>query len=510
MPAENLTANKTLAELLRGLGDAPGDAPQIFPGGISADSRTLKEGDVFLACQGATAHGIDFLEQAIAANVAAIVWDSATTANVERGLTSVPLIPVEGLAGHIGTIANRWFDTPSRSVRVAAVTGTNGKTTVAYLIAKCLQMLGQKCGYVGTLGSGLDDITGAGGMTTPACVEMNTLLAGFRDQGARRVAIEVSSHALQQNRTDGVYFDAAIFTNLTRDHIDYHGDMRAYGEVKARLFLDNDVQHRIICVDSKFGVQLADRCSGNVIAVSADVERMSNGAAFVFVRGIETSAAGSKISFASSWGSAEIDLRLPGKFNVINAAEVLALLLAWGIPLDEACSVLGRVSAPPGRMELVGSEQHELLPAVYIDYSHTPASLDAALHALRSHCAGKMWCVFGCGGDRDRGKRPLMGEIAMRLADHAIVTSDNPRSEDPAQIIADITSGMGNDAVVIEDRRAAIAHAVSAAGSNDIVLIAGKGHENYQIIGATREDFSDLETAEANLQTRLHQVAARK
>jgi UDP-N-acetylmuramoyl-L-alanyl-D-glutamate--2,6-diaminopimelate ligase len=506
MPAETLTSAIGLDQLLRGMADAPA----IVPGGISTDSRTLKKDDVFFACQGATSHGIEFLEQAVAADVAAIVWDSATATEIDAQLIPVPAIPVEGLAGYIGTIANRWFDTPSRSVRIAAVTGTNGKTTVAYLIAKCLQLINRKCGYIGTLGSGVDEITGAGGMTTPACVELNTALAGFRDQNVQYAAIEVSSHALKQKRVDGVYFDAAIFTNLSRDHIDYHGDMQAYGEVKARLFLDNDINNRIVCIDSDFGMQLAARCSSNVVSVSTKIDRESSGVPFVAVRGVVTDAAGSKMSLESSWGATEINLQLPGEFNVANAAEVLALLLSWDIPLDEASAVLGQVTAPPGRMELVKPGQHKQLPAVYIDYSHTPASLDAALSALRSHCEGKLWCVFGCGGDRDRGKRPLMGKIALRLADHAIVTNDNPRSEAPARIIADITKGMGSDAVVIEDRRAAIAHAVSAAGSDDIILIAGKGHENYQIIGKQRQVFSDLETAEANLLTRLHEVAARQ
>jgi UDP-N-acetylmuramoyl-L-alanyl-D-glutamate--2,6-diaminopimelate ligase len=506
MPAEIFTSGIALDELLRGLADAPA----IVPDGISTDSRTLKKGDVFLACQGATSHGIEFLDQAIAADVAAVVWDSATAVDVDPRLIPIPAIPVEGLAGYIGTIANRWFDTPSRSVRIAAVTGTNGKTTVAYLIAKCLHLLDRKCGYIGTLGSGVDEITGAGGMTTPACVELNTFLAGFREHNVSHAAIEVSSHALEQKRVDGVYFDAAIFTNLSRDHIDYHGDMQAYGEVKARLFLDNDINNRIICIDTEFGMQLAARCSSNVVSVSTKPGRESNDMPFVAVRSAVTNAAGSKIALESSWGPAEIHLQLPGEFNVTNAAEVLALLLSWDIPLDEASAVLGQVSAPPGRMELVKPGQHDQLPAVYIDYSHTPASLDAALSALRSHCKGSLWCVFGCGGDRDRGKRPLMGKITMHLADHAIVTNDNPRSEAPAQIIADITKGMGTDAIVIEDRRAAIAHAVSAAGSDDIVLIAGKGHENYQIIGEQRDVFSDLEIAEANLLTRLHEVETGK
>jgi len=408
------------------------------------------------------------------------------------------MVAVPGLAGMLGEIANRWYEAPSMAVRVSGVTGTNGKTTVAYLASLALSRLDRKCGYIGTLGSGIDDLQDLGGgasMTTPACIALHKLIAGFRDQGARHAAIEVSSHALQQGRVDGVHFYAAIFTNLSRDHIDYHGTMRSYFESKARLFLDHDVKHRIVSLDSEFGVELAERCGSDVVTVSTQLDRVTNGRPHVFVKSVVAGKSGSQIRIRSSWGEAEIDLPLPGDFNVANACEVLALLLCNEVSLDSACDVLGGITAPPGRMELVNRAVGGSLPLVYIDYSHTPASIEAALKALRLHCKGRLWCVFGCGGDRDRGKRPMMGKVADRLADRAIVTSDNPRSEPPRQIIDDILSGMSSGAVAIDDRAAAIAQAISSAAVDDVVLIAGKGHENYQLIGDRTLAFSDFEAA---------------
>jgi len=495
MPAVLLNTQITLAELLRGIAVAP----EILLTGISDDSRKLRAGNVFLACQGATSHGLDYLDQAVAANVAAVVFDSATATGVN---SSVPIIPVDGLAGHLGKIANRWFDSPSEQVQVTGVTGTNGKTTVAYLIQQCMDGLGRQCGYVGTLGSGLAGITGGGSMTTPPCIELHEILAGFRDQGARYAAIEVSSHALEQNRVDGVQFDAAIFTNLSRDHIDYHGSMRSYFESKSGLFLDRDVPNRIVSLDTEFGAELADRCGSDVVTVSTHFDRVSNGRPYVFVRAVVATPAGSRISVNSSWGSAEISLPLLGYFNVANAAQVLALLLCKDVPFDDACHALGSVSAPPGRMQPVRIPAKDPLPTVYVDYSHTPASLEAALKSLRGHCKGKLWCVFGCGGDRDRGKRSMMGKVAERLSDFAVVTSDNPRTEDPGRIIADVLEGMREDAVAIKDRSDAIAHAVLSADISDTILVAGKGHEHYQLIGAERLRFSDVEEAARYLAAR--------
>jgi len=495
MPAQILTGQGDLKALLSGIADAP----QVPISGIAADSRKIQPGDVFLACQGTTSHGLDHLDQALAAGVAAVAWDCATGSAPEA---NIPMVPVDDLAGQLGEIANRWFDAPSKSVNVTGVTGTNGKTTVAYLIQQCLTKLQKKCAYVGTLGSGLTSIDSEGSLTTPPCIEMHALLASFREQGAQHAAIEVSSHAIEQNRIDGIHFESAIFTNLSRDHIDYHGSMRAYFESKASLFLDRDIRNRIVSLDTEFGVELADRCGSNVVTVSTLPDQVSHGRPYIFAPLAERKVDGWNISIDSSWGSAEFSLRMPGDFNVANALQVLAQMLCQEVSLADACDVLDKVSAPPGRMQRVESPADDSLPSVYVDYSHTPASLEAALTALREHCSGKLWCVFGCGGDRDRGKRSMMGEIAERLADYPVVTNDNPRTEEPAKIIADILEGMQNGSEVIEDRDDAIAHAVSAAASDDVILLAGKGHEYVQIIGNERLRFSDTEVAETHLAAR--------
>jgi UDP-N-acetylmuramoyl-L-alanyl-D-glutamate--2,6-diaminopimelate ligase len=492
MPAEILRPHCTLDQLLPGT-----EGVRAIPiSGISTDSRHLSEGDLFIACQGATSHGLDFIDQAIAAGVAAIAWDSLTASSVKA---PVPMIPVADLANQVGDIANRWFDSPTSKMRVAGVTGTNGKTTVAYLISQCLQFLQSKCAYIGTLGNGISDVGDGGYMTTPACIELHHLFADFHNQGADFAALEVSSHALEQRRVDGVHFDVAIFTNLTRDHIDYHGSMQAYGESKATLFLDYDVRYRVINIDSEFGLELANRCAANVVTVSTSMEQVTTGRPHVFARSVVSNASGSDVSITSSFGNADIRLPLPGDFNVANALSVLATLLCWDVSLEDACEALEAVSAPPGRMQLVSIASDDLLPTVYVDYSHTPASLEAALCVLRSHCSGQLWCVFGCGGDRDRGKRPMMGKVAMRYSDMPVATSDNPRSEDPGSIIRDVLEGMDEGSTAITDRADAIQYAISHAGAGDTVLIAGKGHEHYQEIGNERVLFSDFKTAEACL-----------
>lgn len=488
MPAERFQSDMTLEALLRGITPAPA----IAVSGIRADSRRLQPGEVFLACQGATSHGLDYLADAVAADVAAVVWDSATGTAPD---CSVPMIAVDGLANHIGEIANRWFNNPSLAVKVTGVTGTNGKTTVAFLVSRALGLLNKPCGYIGTLGYGIEQLRDEGGMTTPPSIELHRILAEFRDAGAASAAIEVSSHALDQARVDGVHFDSAIFTNLSRDHIDYHGSMSAYFASKASLFLDRDIANRIVNIDSEYGAQLAELCGSNVVTVSTEANRVANGRPFVFIRGVVAHSTGSRISFRSSWGSGEFVLPLPGAFNVANAAAVLALLLCNGVTLEDAVDALQRVCAPPGRMELVSVAGDMRLPAVYVDYSHTPASLEAALQALRLHCSGKLWCVFGCGGDRDRGKRAMMGTVAEQLADCTIVTSDNPRSEPPKNIIADIVQGMSKDVITMVDRGEAIAYAVARADPGDVILVAGKGHEDYQIIGAETLAFSDQQVA---------------
>lgn len=491
MAAEHRSSFPTLNDLLHGYVDAP-----LIPiQGIASDSRQLERGFLFLACQGMSSHGLDYLAEAQAAGVSAVAYD-ATTADAPESI-GVPMIAINNLSAKLGEIANRFFGRPSESLGVIGVTGTNGKTTVAWLMAECSQLLGERCGYLGTLGYGIDDIRDSGGMTTPAAIELQGRLAEFVDQDARFAAIEISSHALAQGRVDGVSFEAVLFTNLTRDHLDYHADMQDYFESKARLFLEFDANSRIVNIDSEFGSQLASRCGQEVVVVSTKPDRATNGRPYLFVREVIANADGSDFVFSSSWGDGRVSVPLPGDFNVANAAIVLASLLKLGVELGTACDVMSKVNAPPGRMQRVLAEG----AAVYVDYAHTPNAVDAALRALKAHCRGRLWCVFGCGGDRDAGKRSLMAGVVEQLADRVVITSDNPRSEDPLAIIDDVVSGLTRPelATVIEDRAAAIAWAIDNAEAEDTILIAGKGHEDYQQIGTERRPFSDYAVAEGAL-----------
>jgi len=491
MPAEYMTAAPTLADLLRGYAEAP----EVPLHGIASDSRLLQDGFLFLAVQGMSSHGLDYLAQAKQAGASALAWD-ASTGN-DPGNIGIPAIAIDDLAGKLGEIANRYYGQPSEQLNVIGVTGTNGKTTVAWMIAQAHEILGERCAYLGTLGYGVDSVEGAAGMTTPAAIELHGHLADFVAEGAASAAIEVSSHALAQGRVDGVHFDAAVFTNLTRDHLDYHADMREYFESKARLFLECAPKDRIISLDSEYGAQLASQCGQDVVTVSTSLDRTPNGRPYVFVRSVVATAQGSDIGFVSSWGEGHFTLALPGDFNVANAVLVLALLLNKGVPLDAACDVMSQLSAPPGRMQRVATAG----PAAFIDYAHTPDALEGALRALRAHCRGKLWCVFGCGGDRDKGKRPQMGKAAEQHSDHIIVTTDNPRSEDAAAIIDEILSGLTHvdEATIIEDRAAAIAWAIEQAREHDVVLVAGKGHEDYQESNGGRIAFSDYAVAQKAL-----------
>lgn len=492
MPAEHMNSMLTLADLLQGYADAPAIPVQ----GIASDSRCVREGFLFLAVQGMGSHGLDYAEQASQAGACAIAWDAST--GTEPTATALPMIPVENLHDKLGEIANRFYGRPSEHLDVTGITGTNGKTTVAWMIAQAGEYLGNKCGYLGTLGYGVGEIGGAEGMTTPGAVELHGHLAEFIDQGATQAAIEVSSHALSQRRVDGVRFDTAMFMNLSRDHLDYHADMREYFESKARLFIDCNPQHRIINVDSEYGEQLAAMCGPDVIRVSTQIDRKIEKGRYVSVRSVVASELGSDVCFTSSFGDGSFTLQLPGDFNVANAVMVLALLLNKGVVLETACGVMSQLTAPPGRMQRVTMDG----PAVFIDYAHTPDALESALRALRSHCRGALWCVFGCGGDRDQGKRSGMGRAVEQLADRAIVTDDNPRNESPEKIVSEILAGMQHPerACVVHNRQAAIEYALSQAAAEDLVVIAGKGHEQEQIVGNERRPFSDRHVVSRILQ----------
>ncbi len=496
MPAERLQPGMDLATLFPQV-DA---VPPLAVTGLAADSRLVAPGDLFLAIPGRTSHGAAFAALAEERGAAAVAVDPAGLGGAMPAL-SVPVVGVPGLAAGLGELADRFYGEPSSSVAVTGITGTNGKTTVAWMLAECRQRLGRACGYVGTLGvygkTPAEPSDATSGLTTPGVVELHQALAGFRDDGVDAAAIEVSSHALDQGRVDNVRFRTAIFTNLSRDHLDYHGTMRRYFEAKARLFLEHDPAVRIINLDSEYGAELAGRCRGNVITVSTRFDRVANGRPFVFVRSVVATPTGSRVHIESSWGSAVFDLSMPGDFNVANAVTVLATLLDDGVSLERATDALAAVAAPPGRLQRVAGEG----PRVYVDFAHTPDALELVLKSLKPHVRGRLIVVFGAGGDRDAGKRPLMGRVAERLADAVVLTSDNPRGEEPVTILDDIRAGLirPERATVIEDRATAIAWAIGKAAAADTILVAGKGHEPYQDIAGEQIPFSDVAVAGACL-----------
>jgi UDP-N-acetylmuramoyl-L-alanyl-D-glutamate--2,6-diaminopimelate ligase len=488
---------KNLSALLIGIAEGIPDSAVITD--LSLDSRKLRSGGAFVALPGLRSHGLAFARDAIAAGAVAILWEPSAGVTLPELPPNVVHVPIPNLTLRLGEIADRFFDEPSKRLRIAAVTGTNGKTTTAYMLAAALEKLRLSSAYAGTLGYGRIAAVQPRPHTTPDCISVHRELAELRSDGVRCVGMEVTSHALDQHRVDGVRFDTAIFTNLTRDHLDYHGTFEAYGEAKARLFDWHGLRHAIINVDDAFGRELAVRdhvadlilCGTNASVRELAGER---NARYVLASRHASEPIGLNIEVESSWGQARLHTHLIGSFNVDNVLAVLAALLAFEVPLEEAAAAIEKCSAPPGRMELLTAPSK---PLVLVDYAHTPDALEKALRAVREHCSGEVWCVFGCGGERDTGKRAVMGGIAAAQADHVIVTDDNPRGEDGDAIVAAILEGLHESprAVVQRDRAAAIELAISQAQAGDAVLIAGKGHEDYQIVGTTRRYFSDREVA---------------
>ena len=470
---------------------------EAMPRRITADSRQVRSGDAFAAYRGQAADGRAHIPDAIARGAGAVLWDPPGFQ--WNSAWKVPNVPVDDLKSKLGAIADLVYGSPSRSLWVVGVTGTNGKTSCSHWIAQCLDACGRPAGILGTLGCGFVGALRPSLHTTPDAALVHEMLAEFRDAGARAVAMEVSSHALDQGRVNAVEFDVALFTNLTRDHLDYHRTMAAYGAAKARLFARPGLDACVINVDDAFGQSLADaaRARGqNVLTyglVNADIVATT----------LSTDYAGMALSVATPWGRGDVAMRLDGAFNASNVLGVLGVLQASGIELDDALAALSHVTAPPGRMQRLGGG---FKPLVVVDYAHSPDALEKVLTALRPAVvpAGELICVFGCGGNRDPGKRPEMGRIAATLADRVVVTSDNPRGEDPAAIADAIVRGIrgsGSKRGTVElDRGAAIRDAVASAQGGDVVLVAGKGHEDYQERDGVRVHFSDAEVAAAALE----------
>ena len=486
-------AMRRLSELLQGLVD--GSVADLEVSGLSLDSRRVRGGDLFIALPGSRAQGHTFIDAAIAAGAAAVVFDAGTQLSGEYG---APVIAVSDLSHKTGVIAERFYGHPSKELLMIGVTGTNGKTSCSHFIAQALNSAAKPSAVIGTLGNGLVGSLDAATHTTPDALTLHAMLRSFVDQGVGQVAMEVSSHGLEQGRVSGVSFDVAVFTNLTRDHLDYHGDMESYGRAKARLFFMPGLHHVVINGDDEFGSELLAQLPAAVNSVVYTLGQTQFEQATVRGRLLKISRDGLELAVETPWGNGQFTSPLLGRFNASNLLAVLTTLLVAEMPFATALQRLESLRTVPGRVERFGATGQ---PLVVVDYAHTPDALEQVLLTLRDHCEGELWCVFGCGGDRDKGKRPLMGAIAERLADHVVVTDDNPRHEDGQQIIKEILAGMkmSQQVAVMQARDAAIAHAIKQAGSNDVVLIAGKGHEDYQQVGDEKYPFSDRAQVEAVL-----------
>lgn len=454
--------------------------------GIGLDSRRIKPGDLFVALKGAKTSGTGFIDEAVRRGASAVVMDAAADA-VTAG---VPVCRIEDLKNSLGLLASRFYDHPSRHLRVTGITGTNGKSSISWFLSQALSAdTTVPVGCIGTLGYGEFPKLEKTDNTTPDAVTLQSLLARFRDHQVRDVVMEVSSHALDQGRVNGLNFTTAVFTNLTRDHLDYHADMSAYAAAKRKLFLSANLANAVINIDDEFGRKLANEFATRLNLVtyglaSADLRPLVTG------RLVKQTLNTLELDIDSPWGNGRFKAALSGTYNVYNLLAALSVLCLGGMPFEMTLRRLATVSGVPGRMEFFGSPSS---PAVFVDYAHTPDALEKSLLSLREQCQGQLVCVFGCGGDRDPGKRPQMGRVAETCSDRVILTSDNPRSESPQGIIDAIRAGMTGTVPVEEeiDRAIAIRRAITGSGRQDIVLIAGKGHETTQEIGAVKLPFSD-------------------
>lgn len=471
------------------------DAPSIFLQEMILDSRQVAAGDLFIAIPGHTLDGRKFIAQAIAQGAVAVIAqaDEAKEEGIIYWQHGVPVIYLAQLQARLSALAGRFYQQPATRQKLIGITGTNGKTTTAQLIAQWSQLLGETSAVMGTIGNGLYGFLQQTDNTTGSAVDVQYQLNRMQQKGATLTVMEVSSHGLVQHRVADLAFVAAVFTNLSRDHLDYHGDMQSYEAAKWLLFSQHQYQQAIINVDDETGLRWSSRLPTAVVVSAIGLTPEQKKGRWLSASKIVYLEKGVEISFDSSWGSGQLTSRLIGEFNVSNLLLALSTLLSLGYPLAALLSHAAALLPVPGRMEVFRARGK---PTVVVDYSHTPDALEKALQAVKLHCKGLLWCVFGCGGERDRGKRSLMGGIAEQFADRIVITDDNPRTEEPQQIINDILSGLldRSRAKVVAGRVEALTQTLLQANPEDVVLIAGKGHEDYQIIGQRRLDYSDRTT----------------
>lgn len=475
----------SLGTLLHGIVEVP-SVFDVTIHGLTTDSREVQPGDAFVALSGTHSPADHYMDPAIAAGASVVLLET-DTGGVCYEHQGALVVPVPGLKQQLGRIAGRFFGYPSRQLRLIGVTGTNGKTSVSQYIAQLLGAVGMPCGVLGTLGYGMPGALAPATHTTPDVVRVNRILQQLVSGGARAAAMEVSSHALTQGRVDNLIMTGAVFTNLTRDHLDYHGSMEAYGAAKAKLFTREELHFSVINFDDPFGRQLFNQVEGRCDRIRYSLHESQTE---LWLTGFRPHEEGFDAGVDGRWGRFDIHVPLIGSFNASNVLAAMATVLTLGAPVARVRDAVARLQPPPGRLELFGN--HTGIRVV-VDYAHTPDALANALAALRPHTRRQLICVFGCGGDRDRGKRPEMAREAEAVADRIIVTDDNPRTEDPEAIVADILRGFRHpDQVrVIHDRAEAIRQAIASAGPGDVVLVAGKGHEDYQDIQGRKLPFSD-------------------
>lgn len=473
-----MTGAVAITELLAGLAGVA-RVPDGAVTGLALDSRRVRAGDLFLAFPGTRLDGRAFIAEALERGAAAVAYEP----DGFEYHGSVPGVPVAGLAQRASEIGARFYGRAGEALYVIGVTGTNGKTSCVHFLAQCLERLGRAPRMIGTLGSGRVWQPDAGELTTPGPLDLQRLLRQFADQGATHVVMEVSSHALKQGRVAAVDFDAAVFTNLSRDHLDYHADVDDYAAAKKSLFERAALRFAVVNGDDPVGREIRALAAAPVVSFGERGE--------VRAADLRVGERGLSLRIDNPRRPLDVSVALVGRINAANVLAVAGVLLEMGFEPADVEQALNGLLPVPGRMELFRSPDGG--PTAVVDYAHTPDALARALQSVREHCRAELWCVFGCGGDRDRGKRPEMGRIAEQLADHVVVTNDNPRGEPPDAIAAEIVGGMSRAPQVILDRRRAIAAALDSAGAGDWVLVAGKGHETCQIIGDKATSFDDRE-----------------
>ncbi len=495
----------TLSQLLKDVCEIE-CLPDVEIKGLALDSRQVEPGYIFVALEGHFEHGLAYAEAAISRGAIAVLCDAQYDQYCQQILAKISAstvcVPIKHLSIKLSQLANAFYDYPSEKLFVSGVTGTDGKTTVSHFIAQSMQSPASAAALIGTLGNGLVDQLDKSAQTTPDMLSLQRMLAQYVDSGASSVSMEVSSHGLDQNRVDGISFDVAILTNLSRDHLDYHGDLESYKQAKKKLFTGNMSKALVLNADDALGQELYQQLAGQkpIWLYGMNEDRARKSEMYVYATQLETHRDGMQFMLHSSQGSIEIKSGLIGDFNVYNMLACFCVLLQSGLNFNLAVKRIEKLKTVPGRMEIIAQPDK---PVVVIDYAHTPEALSQVLKNIRKHTDGKVICVFGCGGDRDAGKRPIMAKVAEENSDLVILTSDNPRNEDPALIIDEVQQGICDPLkwIVEADRSRAIRQAINMASADDLVLLAGKGHEDYQIIGNKKIPFSDREQALISLET---------